>query len=71
MTKIRTIRERGERWFSEADLKAALADADMVTRAATMLKVAHDKGDDPLEAVRRCLAYFYTEATGAIAHGEN
>jgi len=68
---IRTIREHGERWLSEADLRRAMNDDELITQAAAMLKVAHEKGDSPIEAVRRCVAYFYTQATAALQHHGN
>jgi hypothetical protein len=69
--KARRIQWAGEEWVSQNDLRAAMNDDQLVLDAAAMLKVAHEKGDDPVETIRKCLAYFYTEATGALTHEED
>lgn len=71
MTKVRLIRHHGESWASVEDLRLALKDDDMITRAAAMLKVAREKGDEPLETVRKAITYFFTEGAGILAHLEN
>ena len=69
--KARRIRQNGEWWVSESDLRAAMSDADAIIKAAAMLKVAHEKGDEAYDCVRKAICYFYTELTGALAHNEN
>lgn len=71
MTKARIIRHSGEDWVSVEDIRLALNDDDMILRAAAMLKVAHGKDEHPLDVLRKAVGYFFTEATGLLAHHEN
>lgn len=69
---VRTIRSAGDEWANVSDLKLALKDDDMILRAAAMLKTSRvTHHDSAVEALRRTIAYFFTEATGALAHTEN
>lgn len=69
--KARRIQHAGESWVNENDLRVAMNDDDLITNAAAMLKVSLAKKDKHLDALRKCIAYFYTELTGALAHKEN
>lgn len=72
MTKVRTMQVAGEDWASANDIRDALNDDDMILRAAAMLKVAKvEHHNDAIDMLRKAIAYFFTEATGALAHHEN
>jgi hypothetical protein len=52
----------------ETTFRDALLDDNRVMQAAYLLKVGHEKGDPPVEIVRRCIAGFVRElvAPGAM-----
>jgi len=67
----RIIMHGGDEWVNVDDLRDAMNDDDLIMKAAAMLKVSHEKGDSSLETIRRAIAYFFTELTGALKHLEN
>jgi uncharacterized caspase-like protein len=69
---VRRMQHAGEEWVSVNDLRDAMNDDKLILAAAAMLKVSHvQHHDDAVEATRRTIAYFFTEATGALSHLEN
>lgn len=66
--KARTIFYAGEKWVSQNDLRAAINDDELILKAAAMLKVAVAHHDGAIEAIRKMIAYFYTELTGALRY---
>ncbi len=70
--KARRMMYAGEEWVNQNDLRDALNDDELVLRAAAMLKVSRvEHHDSAVEALRRAIAYFFTECTGALSHEEN
>ena len=70
--KIRTMMHAGETWVNANDLRDAMNDDEMILKAAAMLKVSKvEHHDSAVETIRRAIAYFFTEGTGALAHLEN
>jgi hypothetical protein len=68
---VRRMQHAGEEWVNVNDLRDAMNSDELVFKGAAMLKAALDKGDNGLDAIRKCIAYFFTEATGALSHLEN
>lgn len=69
---VRTIRHAGEDWVSLNDLRSSMNNKELIEKAAAMLKVSHvEKHDEPMECIRRTIAYFFTEATGVLRYLEN
>ena len=63
--KVRTKSDADGRWVHLDDLKAALRDDALITDAAAVLKVGHERSHDhPLEVLRRCFAYALAAAIG-------
>lgn len=54
-----------EIWINN-EFKKDLLDDEKVMEAAAMLKVALEKGDDSLEAIRKCIAVFVIDSVASL-----